>query len=250
MEIKERRDNNRFLVAAVILLLITVGVLLWLLLRPVPEPEVIIPTGHVDEFDIRIGVLCRNADGSSCYEDEDDFIPNITPGRRPSKGGEEKKINGKTETETDITRDGIVYVDDKNGRYAYQKDIKIFENAAFAYTNKIAPGVSNSYNFKVHNETDNAIAYNIEFVEDSEYAINMRYRLKRAGNYIVGSDSEWVSASELVSATKELAMDGVDTYTLDWEWPYESGRDELDTEIGEEMLSEYSLEIKINFEEV
>ena len=243
MERQKRRRNNRFLIAAVIVLLITVGILLWLLLRPNK-----IPTGNVDVFDIRIGILCRNKDGTSCYDDEDDFIPHVTPGRRRADGSEEKKING--DTDTDIEREGIVYVDDKDGRYVYQKKLRIFENAAFEYTNKIAPGVSNSYNFKVHNETENTVRYNIEFVEESEYAINMLYRLKREGSYVVGSDSEWVSASELASAFKELPMDGVDSYTLDWKWPYESGRDALDTEIGENMTSLYSLEIKINFEEV
>ena len=127
--------------------------------------------------------------------------------------------------------------------------MKIFENPAFAYTDKIAPGVSNSYDFKIHNETENAIRYNIEFEENSEYAINMLYRLRRDGAYVIGSDTEWVSANELVSSFKRLAMDGVDSYSLDWEWPYESGRDALDTEIGEKMVSKYSLNIKVNFEE-
>jgi len=247
MEKQERRRGNRFLIAAVIILSITVGVLLWLLFKSLSRP-VKVPTGYVDVFDIRIGVICRNWDGSSCYDGEDGFIPHVTPGERQSKGGEEKKING--ETDTDVEREGIVYVDDKNGNYAYQKSLKIFENAAFEFTDKIAPGVSNSYNFKVHNETENKIRYNIEFVEDSEYAMYMRYRLKRADNYIIGSDSEWVGASELISAYKELPMNGVDSYTLDWEWPYESGHDSLDTEIGESMTSKYSLDIKINFEEV
>jgi hypothetical protein len=249
MEKRERGVSNKLLVTAVILLLVMAGVLLWLLFTLLPNSDRV-PTGHVDEFDIRIGVICRNEDGSSCYDDEDDFIPEVTPGGRQPNYYEEKKINGKTETETDIEREGIVYVDDKNGRYVYQKSLNIFENAAFEYTNKIAPGVSNSYNFKVHNETENTIRYDIEFVEDSEYAINMLYRLRRGNEYVAGSDSEWLSASELATVLKELPMDGVDSYTLDWEWPYESGRDALDTEIGEKMVSEYSLEIKINFEEV
>ena len=247
MEKQERRNSNRFLAATAIVLLITVGILLWLLLRNISKSERV-PTDRVDVFDIRIGIVCRYWDGTNCYDDEDGFIPHVTPGKRQSDNSEEKKING--ETDTDIAGEGIVYVDDKNGRYTYQKSIKIFENAAFEYTNKIAPGVSNSYNFKVHNETENTIRYNIEFLEESEYALNMRYRLKCADNYIIGSDTEWVGASELISALKELPMDGVDSYTLDWEWPYESNRDALDTEIGEKMTSEYSLGIKINFEEV
>ena len=245
MEEKERK-SNRFLITAVILLLITVGVLLWLLLRPLPKPDRT-PTGRVEVFDIRIGVICRR-DGEGCISDEDGFIPYITPGRRRASNGDERKING--ETDTDVEREGIVYADDKDGRYTYEKRVKIFENAAFEYTNKIAPGVSNSYDFKVHNETDNTIRYNIEFTEDSEYAVNMLYRLRRGDDYVVGSDSEWVDASKLSSAFKELVTDGVDSYTLDWEWPYESGRDALDTEIGENMVSEYTLKININFEEV
>lgn len=246
MEKQERRNSNRFLVVTTIILLIIVGILLWLLLVPTNNPERI-PTGRVDEFNIRIGVPCRDENDPDCRNDEDNYIPYVTPGRRRANGNEEKKVNGKTDTE--VQREGIIYVDDKNGRYVYQKTLKIFENPAFEYTNKIAPGVSNSYDFKVHNETENTIRYNIEFSEESEYAIFMRYRLKRAGKYVVGSDSKWVGANELVSALKELPIDGVDAYTLDWEWPYESGRDELDTEIGEKMTSEYCLKIKINFEE-
>ncbi len=242
-----KEKHNKALIAAVILLLMAVGILLWLLLKPVPEPDKI-PTGNVDVFDIRIGCICKKEDGKECEKDEDGFIPYATPGNRSTSGSSERKING--ETNTDIDREGIVYVDDKNGRYVYQKNLRIFENATFEYTTKIAPGVSNSYNFKVHNETDNTVRYNIEFEGNSEYAFYMRYRLKRAGNYVVGSETEWVAADELASAFKELVADGVDSYTLDWEWPYESGRDELDTEIGENMVSEYSLGITVNFEEV
>ncbi len=247
MKEQKQRKNNQFLIAIAIVLLIAVGILLWLLLQSLLKQDRV-PTDHVEVFDIRIGVICRNEDGSSCFDDADDFVPHITPGNRQSKGGEERKING--ETETDIEREGIVYVDDKNGRYVYQKSLKIFENAAFKYTNKIAPGTSNSYNFKVHNETENTIRYNIEFEEESEYVINLRYRLKREGSYVVGSDTQWVRANELISALKELSMDSVDSYTLDWEWPYEDNVDAKDTVIGEKMTSEYKLGIKIYFEEV
>lgn len=246
MKEQERKYTNRVLIAGVVILLITVGVLLWLILGPLSHRERI-PTGRVDEFDIRIGVICKSKDDPNCFSDDDDFIPDITPGGRRSNNGEEKTVNGKTDT--DIDREGVVYIDDKNGWYIYQKTLKIFENAAFEFTSKIAPGVSNSYVFKVHNETSNAIRYNIEFLESSEYAINMRYRLKRGDEYIVGSDSEWVGASELISAVKVLPMDGVDSYTLDWEWPYEDNHDALDTKAGEKMASEYGLEIKISFEE-
>ncbi len=242
MEREERKKRGSgLLIALILLLLLAVGVLLWLLLRPQPEPTKI-PTGNVDVFDIRISCLCKGEDGEDCDEDETG-----TPGEDGYKNYAGSKINGRTDTT--IEDDGMVYVDDINGWYIYQNKLHIFENAAFEYTNKIAPGVSNSYDFKVHNETKKAIKYTVNFDESSEYAVNMRYRLKRGGSYVVGSDSTWVSASELVSAMKYLPSDGVDNYTLDWEWPYEGGVDAADSEAGEKMVSEYSLGIKITFEE-
>ncbi len=256
MEEDERSSGNKIIATIVGILLITIAILLWLLLKPAPEPEQI-PTGNVDVFDIRIGCLCKNKDGKDCDDDdenkdEDGFIPDTSPGANSSSGGtngySEKKINGKTDTNVD--EDGIVYVDDANGWYIYQKNLKVFQNAAFEYTNKIAPGVSNSYDFKVHNETKNSIRYSIEFDEKSEYAVNMLYRLKRAGKYVVGSDTKWVKSSELVSGLKFLTKDGVDNYTLDWKWPYEGGTDKADTKAGENMTSDYKLGIRIRFEEV
>ena len=103
----------------------------------------------------------------------------------------------------------------------------------------------------MHNETKKSIRYNVQFEEESEYPVNMLYRLKRGGSYVVGDESTWVSANDLtVSALKILASDGIDTYTLDWKWPYEGGKDAADTTAGQNMTSEYSLGIKINFEEL
>lgn len=260
MKREERKGSNKILCVIVVLLLATIAILLWLLFRPQPEPAKI-PTGNVDVFDIRIGCLCGRKnnddnkgnesgddDDAGCGGDADGFYPNVSPGKNSQKGNSEKTING--DTNTDVDRAGIVYVDDKNGWYVYQKSLEIFNNAAFEYTNKIAPGVSNSYDFKVHNETSNKIQYNIEFSEESEYFVNMKYRLKRAGAYVVGSETEWVSAEQLSTSMKQLAIDGVDAYTLDWMWPYEDGKDGQDTKAGENMRSEYHLGIKVNFEEV
>lgn len=249
MECGDRKASKKVMIAILALLLAVIAVLLWLLLRPVPEPERI-PTGNVDVFDIRIGCICKGEDGEECDdEDEDGFKPDMTPGANGSSSYSGGKINGKTDT--DVDDEGVVYVDDKNGWYIYQKNLRIFENAAFEYTNKIAPGVSNSYNFKVHNETKNSIKYFIEFDEDSEYAINMMYRLRRGGTYIAGGESTWVDANGLrMAALKQLASDEVDEYILDWKWPYEDGKDAQDTIAGKSMMSEYSLGIKVNFEEI
>ena len=246
-EKKEQRETNRLLVVAVLLLLLIAGLLLWLLLRP--QELIKVPTGNVDIFDIKIGCRC-GGDDENCDKDEDgDGVSDEnTPGENGYKNYSKGTINGHTSENKD---DGIVYVDDNNGLYVFQKNLKIFENPAFAYTNKVAPGVSNSYDFKVHNETNNAIRYNIDFLEESEYTVNMQYRLRRGNNYVIGSENNWVSGKDLKMTTlKQLASDGVDGYTLDWKWPYEDGKDAQDTEAGEKMASEYVLSIKVNFKEV
>lgn len=233
---EEKRGYKAALV--IILLLLTIALLMWLLLRPQPSAKRI-PTGNVDIFNIDVSCSCGPAKKDDKEDDEDDCDSAII-----SYSG---IINN--HKNTTVRDEGIVYVDDDNGWYIYQRDLKIFENAAFQYTSKIAPGVSNSYDFRVHNTTLKAINYSVNFEETSEYAVNLRYRLKREGNYVVGDDDTWVSAGELVSAMKYLSSNSTDNYTLDWEWPYEGGTDVADTEAGEEMTSEYSLGIKITFEE-
>ena len=243
MEKEEKRHKSGILTAIIIiLLLLVIGVLLWLLLKPKPEPAKI-PTGNVDVFNIDISCACEK-DDEDCKKDIEE-----SDGENGSISYSYSGIVNRRKYTT-VDDDGVVYVDDINGQYVYQRNLKIFENAAFEYTNKIAPGVSNSYDFKVHNTMKRGVRYNISFDEDSEYTVNLKYRLKKGGSYVVGSDSEWVSASELSSsALTYLAGNSTDSYTLDWEWPYEGGTDTADTEAGEKMTSEYSLGIKINFEE-
>ncbi len=241
---QERTLGAKILAAIVLLLLLVIGFLLWLLFRPQPEAEKI-PTGNVDVFDINISCLCVKENGEECdNKDEEEK----TPGNDGYNNYSSSTINKRDDTTVDD--DGIVYVDDADGWYVYQKNLNIFKNAAFQYTNKIAPGSSNSYDFKVHNSTKNTIRYSIDFEEESEYAVNLQYRLKRGGQYIVGDDDNWVNANTLAAAMTQLSKDGVDSYTLDWRWPYEDGTDEADSEAGKNMSSGYSLGIKINFEEV
>jgi hypothetical protein len=230
---KEERKRGYGAVLFIILLLITIAFLVWLLLRPKSDATRT-PTGNIDIYNININCVCGPE-----KKDDDDCDDEIV-----SYSG---TVNGRRGT--NIRDHGVVYVDDKNGWYDYQKSIHIFESPAFEYTETIAPGVSNSYDFQVHNTTLTAIKYNVQFEEDSEYAINMRYRLKLNNNYVVGNDSTWVTAAELESGLTYLPGDATDTFTLDWEWPYEGGTDEADTLAGEEMMSKYSLGVKIGFEE-
>ena len=52
-----------------------------------------------------------------------------------------------------------IFVSDESGDYIYQQNLNIFNNPAFEYTNKIAPGVGNTYDFVVHNSMNENVNY-------------------------------------------------------------------------------------------
>ena len=133
--------------------------------------------------------------------------------------------------------------------YLYQQNLAIFENAAFEYKDKIAPGVSNTYNFVVHNSSEMNLKYYIEMYEESEYDVNMKYRLKKANQYVIGDDSTWVTADQLKTEFSNIGISTSDSYSLDWKWEYEDGVDDKDTLAGEKMTSDYKLNIRVHFEE-
>ncbi len=138
-----------------------------------------------------------------------------------------------------------IYVDDKNGDYIYQQNLEIFNNAAYEYTNKIAPGVSNVYNFVVHNSSNGTAAYRFLMYENTEYSVNLKYRLKKNGSYIIGNENNWVSADELNVGLSNLAKDSRDKYALEWKW---FDDDENDTIAGKNMTSAYKLNIRFYIE--
>ena len=83
-----------------------------------------------------------------------------------------------------------------------------------------------------------------------EYDLNLQYRLRKNGNYVIGNDDRWVGVDELKTAFSKLNGNSNDRYVLDWKWEYEGNRDDIDTLIGENMNDTYQLNIKFYFEQV
>ena len=134
--------------------------------------------------------------------------------------------------------------------YIYQQRLEIFTNAAFEYTNKIAPGVSNTYQFVVHNSTNKKLNYYVQMYEESEYDINLKYRLRRNNDYVVGDDNTWVTANELKTAFSKIDSSSSDSYSLDWIWEFNDDKDAEDTLAGSNMESNYKLDIRFYFESI
>lgn len=136
-----------------------------------------------------------------------------------------------------------IYIEDNNGLYDYQKEINIF-NSFQSNNNMIAPGYSGIYNFRVNNKSNMNIKYQLEFRELEEYNINIRYRLKRNKEYIVGSSEEWKEASKIKTSFLDLEDNATDNYYLEWLWI--DSNDELDSYIGRNMKDFYKLNIQFH----
>ena len=231
---EEKKRNIRFFIIVILLIVI---ILILLFFRKFGKIEnSLIPTGNVDVFDIDIKCNCSESENpEDCVTtDEDGNIITIPTFNEVTN----KKVIGK------------VFVDDKNGNYVYQQNLRIFTNSAYEYTDKIAPGVSNTYNFVVHNSTNMKLRYYVEMYEESDYNINLKYRLRRNNSYVIGNDNTWVTPNKLKTEFSKINASASDSYSLDWQWMYEDGKDNEDTFAGENMTSNYKLNIRFYFEQI
>ncbi len=171
--------------------------------------EVIIPTGNVDIFEIVLANKCKD-------ENCDDPV---------FRGDHE---------------DGLL-IYDKEGFFSNQKELNIFSNPAFEMKPIIAPGSSNAYQFVIKNDNDFDIQYNFKMVETNLYDVNMKFRLKQEGKYIIGDNDNWVTADKLNKEQIKLASNEDIPYLLEWKW-FESDRD---TKIGKINNANYKLSIQV-----
>lgn len=140
-------------------------------------------------------------------------------------------------------KENEVIIYDQNNQKIDAAPLKIFEHKSYHVKNDvIAPGTENTYQFIIRNNNEFAIIYDLEIDETNIYEINMKFRLKQNGEYILGSDNEWVTAEDLKQSEVILAHESYNVYTLDWKW-FESKNDTI---IGENIESNYKLDINFN----
>lgn len=139
--------------------------------------------------------------------------------------------------------DENIIIEDKNGDYVYQNNLNIFSNDYL--DNKIAPGIFNIYYFKVKNVSNKDIKYYISFINNNDININLKYRLKRNGQYILGD--KWLSVDELKTPYVNLKQRKSDIYFLEWKW---FDNDNEDNYIGENVLNKYLLNINFYFDKM
>ena len=241
---------------SIIILLIIIFIIIFFSFKPKTKSDVK-PTGNVDIFDIDIKCDSEKEEKEENKDESTDKKDNKTNTThhkqskkcvyKDEKGNENEVPSIQIDDSNDefLDRDGV-FVDDANGDYIYQNKINIFNNLSFNYTNKIAPGTYNTYDFKVHNSSDMKLNYKIILSLSSEYKLNIKYRIKRNNKYIVGDANTYVSFDDINIPIKSINSNKYDNYSLDWKW---FDDDENDTIAGMNMDSEYNLKISIVFEQ-
>lgn len=143
-----------------------------------------------------------------------------------------KEVEDELDTEVDIK------VLDEKETWKDKESINLFKDSSYVVNGKIAPESSGTYEFIIKNSTTLNVAYDIEFDETNNYDINMKYKLKKNNEYVIG---EWVYYSQLKQANIRLNSKSKDTYYLEWKWFNSSN----DNSIGENINSKYGLSINI-----
>ena len=252
----KNNNNNDKKYIIIILILIILLLLLFMFIFNRMRYRNIPGNKNPDIYEITIG--------NSCIKGKDDnLIIDDKTGVKATNSNNNGNSNSNSNSNLDINESNVevyddtydanvldkIFVDDEKGNYVYQQNLSIFKNAYFDYTNVIAPGVSSTYNFKVHNNSNIKIKYRIEMYESTDFSINLKYRLRKNGEYIKGDQNNWVRLNELLSSFSDLGANRYDNYSLDWKWDYEDGTDYEDTNAGENMTNNYKLNIRFYFEQ-
>ena len=149
-------------------------------------------------------------------------------------------INCDCKNGEDVFSENVFYVNDNYISWQENSTLRIFSNPAYEFKSIISPGSSNAYQFVINNNNKFNVKYMFSFTEDNDKQINMKYRLKRNGEYIV---KNYTSYDNLHLEDLNIDAQNHDDYLLEWKWIDAKN----DTDIGLSTAT-YQLKITIKAE--
>ena len=122
----------------------------------------------------------------------------------------------------------VLFIAHEEGtEWSDSENLPVFYNELFG-DSKIMPGMKGAYRFTFANNNPNSLDYSLDFTEDNESGIDLRYRLKRDGAYISGAE-DYVSVGDLDAEGLTIEAHSRALFELEWYWEH---NDEIDTEAG------------------
>lgn len=188
-----------------------------------------------------------NNDGhvSNIINNENKLINNKIVNNKVINNNSSSNLINKTEVtnvvkNNDVEKNGMLKVYDNDVDWSSKNELRIFANPVYNFKNIVAPGSHNMYKYIVNNNEKFDVLYGLKFLEDNKDSINMKFKLKRNGEYIIGDDLNWESLNNKVINDLPLGINSYDVYLLEWKWM--DGKD--DTKAGFNQ-SDYKLNIEI-----
>ena len=177
-----------------------------------------------------------NNDGhvSNIINNENKLINNKIVNNKVINNNSSSNLINKTEI------NNVVKNNDNDVDWSSKNELRIFSNPVYNFKNIVAPGSHNMYKYIVNNNEKFDVLYGLKFLEDNKDSINMKFKLKRNGEYIIGDDLNWESLNNKVINDLPLGINSYDVYLLEWKWM--DGKD--DTKAGFNQ-SDYKLNIEI-----
>lgn len=237
-------DRKKRVICVVVLIVILVlSYLLVAKIGRIENTEVLVPTGNVDIFEISCERCCKSGDDNS----DETAVPNTASKEKRFAEGqdyedeqtESEQSEDEQSSDEDRQHGEVVVYDDY--KIWDNKDLRIFANPAYEYRHVIAPGSFNSYAFVIRNNNDFDVDVDVLFNEVNEKNINMQYKLKNDGKYLLGSVDNYETIVGKVISNITIPANGYESYVLDWKWVDSSN----DAEVGFDVNSFYKLSIKV-----
>ena len=158
-------------------------------------------------------------------------------------------FNNKIFTNVNLDEWGIgminVYQNDIN--VSKNTPIDIFKNEKYDGQKIVAPRSKGSAKFGVKNVTNGDIIYDVGFTDQSNYLVNMKYKLKIDNIYIVGDENHYVSLDQMKVNDITVVNGSNNIFTIEWYWEDDDPRDVI---VGmAEPTQYYTLNLVINARE-
>ena len=210
-----------------------------------PETDTITDTQTVDIN------LPGNKDDGQENTDNQQQGDNQQPGNNQQQGDNQQQGNNETPVVNNldriiVTEASITGTSSTGKKWSELKELSMFRNKDFQYRSIIAPGSEGEYTFTVENESTSNFNYQILFTEENPYKVNMVFKLKRNGEYVLGNQNEWASASGLSRTDLRLNSKQIDVYTVEWRWEHTG----YDTSIGELDYAYYKVYADVQAEQI